>query len=181
MKSFNTALTIASLLAFTTVSTHAFSAVDGTLGATSTATSLISVTVPSLYKITGIADIALGSYSGTGGLTGAEDVCVYSNATGAYHVVATDSSTMSATGFSAQNAGATAQIPYTVKWNSATGTTGNAAVTYNTALAATNASTTSQTCGGGNNANLQISMIATDLQAAAAGSYSTTISVLIEP
>jgi hypothetical protein len=164
-------------------SQQAFAATQGTLGATSTGTVLASVTISQQYQISGLTDFALGTYSGAGALTANQDVCAYTNdSTRAYHVLVTDSSTMSATGFSVQNAGATAQIPYTLKWNNAIGTTGNVALAYNTLLAGANANIVSATCTtGGKSANLQINMIATDLQAAPAGSYSTTITMVVEP
>jgi hypothetical protein len=161
----------------------AMAATDGTLGATSTGTSLVSLSISQLYRISGMTDFAFGAYSGTGALTANHDVCVYTNdATRAYHVVVTDNSGMSATNFSVQNAGATADIAYAVKWNSGTGITGNAAVTYNTALAGTNANILSSDCTtGGNSANLEVDFAAAALQAAPAGSYSATLSVLVEP
>jgi hypothetical protein len=160
------------------LSGQALAATDGTLGATSTGTSLVSLSISQVFKITGLADIALGAF-GTTDMTGNSDACIYTNtAGGAYHVKVTDDSGTG--GFALKTAGGST-VPYTVKWNSAAGTTGNAAVTYNTDLAGTNANTTSQTCAGGKNANVAVNVLATDLTAAAAGNYSTTLSVLIEP
>jgi hypothetical protein len=160
----------------------AMAATDGTLGATSTGTSAVSLTISPLYKISGIADIALGSYSGTGALTGNDDVCVYSNGGTTYHVKVTDDTALSSASFAVEDATHTFQIPMTVKWNSATGTTGNAAVAYNTQLAGTGANTTSSDCSvGGNSANLQVNLDATALQAAPAAAYSSTLTLLIEP
>lgn len=161
----------------------AVAATQGTLGTTSTGTVGVSLTINPVYQVTSLTDFVLGTYGGTGAMTGNQDVCVYTNdATRSYGVRVTDSSTMSATGFSVQNAGATAQIPYTLRWNDATGIAGNTALAYNTRLASIDANITSATCAtGGDSANLQISLLATDLQAAPAGSYTTTVSVLIEP
>jgi len=164
------------------VTTGTFAATNGTLGATSTGTSTVSLSIGQRYQITGVADLAFGSYSGTGDMLANDDVCIYTNGvTSAYKVRVLDNSSMSATGFSVQNTGATAQIPYTVKWNNVAGVTGNAAVAYNVPTAKTGANTTSVTCNGTNNANVQVVMMQADLQAAPAGSYSTTLSITIEP
>lgn len=164
------------------ISQHAIAASDGTLGATSTGTSLVSLTIGAVYQITGLADLALGTYGGAGNMTGNDDVCVYTNdATGNYNVRITDDSGMSVGAFSVQNAGSTADIPFTVNWNDVSGTVGSAAATYNTPLASTGADTASATCGGGNNANFEVSLLQADLQAAPADSYSATLSIVIEP
>lgn len=170
------------LLLSATVAHSAFAATDGTLGATSTGTSVVSVTIDQMYQISGMADFALGTYGGTGDLTGSDDVCIYTNdAAATYNVTITDNSTLSAADFSVENAGDTADIPFTVSWNDVSGTVGQVAATYATPLASTGANTASTNCGGGNNANLAVNILEADLQAAAADSYSSTLSVLIEP
>lgn len=161
---------------------HAYAASDGTLGATSTGTSIVSLTIGAVYQITGLADLALGTYGGAGDMTGNDDVCVYTNdVSGNYNVTITDDSTMSAAGFSVQNAGATEDIAYSVDWNDVAGTVGSAAVTYNTQLASTGADTASATCSGGNNANFEVTVAAAALGAASADTYTATMSILIEP
>lgn len=183
MTNFRRITAAAALAAVVMMSQGAAAATQGSLGSTSTGTVGVSVTIPQKYRITSLTDITLGTYSGTGDLTGNDDVCVYTNdATKAYHVLITDSSSMTPSGFGVQNAGATASIPMTVAWNSATGTSGNAAVTYNSSLAGSNANSTSVTCAtGGESANLQVTLAAADLQAAPADAYSTTLTIVIEP
>ena len=58
---------------------HVFAATDGTLGTTSTGTSDITVTIPELILISGMADITFGTYAGTGDLDVNEDICIYTN------------------------------------------------------------------------------------------------------
>ena len=62
-------------------------ATQGTLGATSTGTSLVSLTIAAQYQITGLTDLALGAWSGSGNMTANNDVCVYTNdSTGNYQI-----------------------------------------------------------------------------------------------
>jgi len=157
---------------------QALAATDGTLGATSTGTSDVSLTINQSYQISGVSDLALGAWSGTGDLSGNDDVCVYTNDASAGYQVNITNSTGS---FTVANAGATASVPFAVKWNSTTGTSGNQAVTYNSPLAGTGANTSSTNCGGGNDANFEVSVLAADLSAAPADSYSSTLSITIEP
>jgi hypothetical protein len=157
-------------------------ATDGTLGATSTGTSVVTLTIPQLYRISGVADLALGSYSGTGTMSGNDDVCVYSNGATTYGIQITDNTNMTSNTFAVEDAAHTKQIPMAVRWNSTTGTSGNVAVTYNTRLAATGANTSASDCStGGNSANFQVNFIQADLQAASAASYSSTVTLLVEP
>ena len=182
MKTFGKFLAVSAIALSALVSTGAIAATDGTLGATSTGTSAITLSIAQRYQISGISDLAFGTYSGSGDLTANDDVCIYTNdATAGYKVRMFDSSTLSAAGFSVQNTGGNAQIPYTVKWNTAAGTTGNVALAYNTAVAKTGANTTSTNCAGGNNANFQVNLLAADMQMVPSGSYSTTLSITIEP
>jgi len=158
-------------------------AADGTLGATSTGTSQITLTIGQRYQISHIADFAFGTYGGSGDMTSNDDVCVYTNDLSRnYRVRITDSSSMSPSGFSVQNAAGSAEIPYTIKWNNATGTSGNQNVNYNAPVSGANANNTSNTCAsGGNNANIQVTMASAALQAAAAGAYSATVTIVVEP
>lgn len=157
----------------------AMAASDGTLGTTSTGTSTISVTVPALIKITGVADLALGTWAGSGAMTGNDDVCIYTNkAAGNYRVTATGSGGGGA--FTITDGSNT--IAYTAAWNDVSGTTGQAALTSGTALnGQTGANTSSQTCGGSQNANFYISIAEAALLAAPSGAYSGTLTMVVEP
>jgi hypothetical protein len=164
------------------IATLAWAATQGTLGATSTGTTVITVTIPTLFKISRATDFVLGIWPKVGNLTANQDLCVYSNGTGSYGVTATDNSTMSAAGFSVQNAAATAQIVYTVRWNQTTGTTGNVNLVYNTRRGRSGANVTSTDCSvGGLTANVQVTLTAAALGAAPPGNYSATLILLIQP
>jgi len=171
------AITLAAILS--SVTPLAYGASDGSLGATSTGTSVISVTVPNLIKISGMADIAFGTYSGTGDLNGNEDVCVYTNkASGTYRV--TGSGTGGGGAFTLQSGGN--NLAYNVYFNDVAGTTGEAALTAGSALnSQSGASTSSQTCGGSNNANFHVEILSTNLLAVPSGAYSGTLTLVVEP
>ena len=95
---------------------------DGTLGATSTATSNISVFVPFNVQITSVDDIALGNWLSTSGdLSGVSEVCIYSNGSSGYTVTA--SSGNGSGSFVMQRTSDSATVNYTVKWFTTTGVT----------------------------------------------------------
>ena len=120
MMNFRKLAVAAVLTAATLVSQGAGAATQGTLGATSTGTAAVSLTIAQQYQISGLSDLAFGTYSGSGALTSNEDVCVYTNdTTKNYHVLVTDS----AGSFEVVNG--SNNIPFTVAWNNAIGTTGN--------------------------------------------------------
>jgi hypothetical protein len=160
----------------------ALSATDGSSGATSTGTAVITLVIPEVYMISRMPNFSLGTYSGSGDMTANNDLCVYSNGNGAYRTVIIDSTPLSPAGFAVQDTTNTKQIPMQVYWNNHTGITGNSAVSYNTPLSMTGANTQSSTCAaGGLSANMQIRFSQANLQAALAGDYSSTLTVLIEP
>ena len=157
----------------------AMAASDGTLGATSTGTADISVTIPPLIQISNMADIAFGSYSGTGDLNGNQDVCIYTNlAAGTYVVTATGSGAANA--FTVTDGSNT--IAYNVYFNDTTGTTGEVQLSTGSQSAQqSGANTSSATCGGGDAANYHIEMLETNLQTAPAASYTGTLTLVVEP
>jgi hypothetical protein len=169
-------LAIALVFAF---SVTAYAATDGTLGSTSTGTASVSVTVPNLIRITGMADFPFGAYGGSGDLNNDQNVCVYTNkASGTYRVTGTGSGGGGA--FTLAKGGDT--LDYAVYFNDVTGTTGEQPLTAGSALAGqSGANTSSQTCGGGSSANYHVEILETDLLAVPAGAYSGTLSILVEP
>ena len=158
----------------------ALSASDGILGASSTGTADVSLTIEEVVRITDMDDFAFGSYSGSGALEADDNICVYHNGDGNYKVTITDDTTGSPSGFAVE--GPLGDIPMEVKWNDAPSTTGSTLITYGVALAATNANTESENCAtGGLSANMQVDLAEANIQAAPAGAYSSTIVVLVEP
>lgn len=178
----NTVLALLMSVASLHASTSAHSASNGDLATSSIASADVSLAIPQLYLISGVADFSFGTYSGSGNLSANYDLCVYSNDSSAgYKVRVTDSSALSADGYSVQNAAGTAQIPFNVKWKSGVGSTGNRQLTYNVAHTQTAANTTTPNCNGTNNANIQINLLQSDLQGAPSDTYSSTLTISIEP
>ncbi len=155
------------------------SASDGSMGATSNGSSSVSVTIPSLVRITGIADLTIASYSSPSSFA-ADDVCVYSNTAVGYDITATSSEGS----FVLTNTGPPAtQIGYAVEWNASSGQTSGTALTYNTALTGQSTGGANPTCGnvGGANASLIVRVTDSDLGTAPAQTYTGTLLLLIEP
>lgn len=158
-------------------------ATNGSLGLTSTGSTVVTVIIPNIFKISGVNDLTLGTYSGTGTMTGNQDLCIYTNReTGSYRVTVTDDTPLSPSGFAVQDQTNTRQIPFTVRWNGTTGTSGNLNMNYNTRRTFSGANTQSTNCSvGGNSANIQVSFTQANLQAVGGGSYSSTLTLFVEP
>lgn len=154
------------------VAGSAMAAVDGSTAtavppaqATSSGNLLVSLSVPNIVRISNLNDILLGTYAGVD-MSGSDAVCVYRNITGNYRITA--DSTNGAGAYQLKNGASV--IPYAVTWN-------GSAMTENTAMTGlTGASTTSTTCGGGTNATVAVSVLATDIEAATVtGTHSDTL------
>jgi len=155
-----------------------YAATEDGLGSTSGGTAAVSLDIVDLMVVSGIGDIGLGAYVGTGGLAGNDDMCVYRNGTGSYKVKLTSANQSG--GAFRLNTGAN-YITYTVDWtdNGTAGTT--AGVTSDVEETGQGGHATSQTCGGSPNANLAVSVAEAALQAAPTGSYTDTVTILVTP
>ena len=156
-----------------------FAASDGSVGTTSTGTTVISATIPKLIRARSFADFNLGSYSGTGDVNANDDLNIstnYGTSARTYTVRATGSGAASA--FTITDG--TQTIAYNVYYNDATGTGGRVAMTTNVNLTAqTNASKPlSDTT---LNANLSIEILQANLQAVDAAAFTGTITLLFTP
>lgn len=154
------------------------SATQGSLGATSTGTAVVSVVLPSRVRITGLADLAIGTYVGPDS-SAAGNVCVYSNTDG-YNITVT-----SAEGSFAM-AGLTTPadtVTYAVEWDDVTGSTTGVALAYNTALTGqTTPAAGNVTCGGGTNASLIVRVVDADIGATdSAQTYQGTLTLVVAP
>ncbi|MEM9620093.1 MAG: hypothetical protein AAF993_00495 [Pseudomonadota bacterium] len=161
--------------ALVAMTSGAYAAVDGTLGATSTGSFDISLTVNGAVKISNLSDMTLPPFSGSD-VSNTQTACVYSNSTGGnYNVTAT------ATGASFDLNGTGGSILYNVEYDdgSAGGFVG---LTHGNAAAMTNASATDDDCGGsGSNATVRVSVDAADAAAVPQGSYTSTLTLLVAP
>lgn len=167
-------IALASLLA---AAGSAYSANDGSLGATSTGDLDVSVEIADRVQISGLNDIDFGAYAGSGDLNGGDAFCVYRNGTGAYSVTITSAE---AAGGSFRLSNGTDFIPYSVSFNDDADIAGGSAVSAGDTLnGAGHASSVS--CGGSSNASIGVSIAASALQAAPSGVYTDTITLLVEP
>lgn len=148
-------------------------AVQGSLGATSSGSFSITAVLQDLVQVSSLDDLNLGTYSGSGNLTGTEGFCVYRNGTGAY--------TATLTGSGASNAFTIASgantMPYTITYNGTAITTGGTTATQT-------GNSTLTDCGGddvANNATIVVDIDSTVLQSRPSGTYTGTLTILINP
>ena len=174
------------LMAFL-LSTPAFAATQGTLGATSTGTVNISITKSVQAQISDLSDMTLSNWSvGDSAVTLFSNACIYSS-TGSYKVTATGSG--SANAFTVASGANT--VPYTVTWNAGgagnLANTGTSLSTNVQSASFSNASTASANCSGGGSSNdtarVVVNITQANMNAAASSStaYTGTLTMLISP
>jgi hypothetical protein len=172
----------------------AIAATDGTLGPTSTGTSVVTVTTGNVAMLTGMADFDFGVWvAAMGDVTMADNVCVYTNTAAASYTITPSSANSGGTGlFRMLNGGV--NLTYAVGFTNATGsnfagsTCGAAAgdpcvgsgtpssVQTNADVAFTNCSDV-----GGSNATLSIQILGADLSAVPGGVYTDTLTIVVSP
>lgn len=127
---------------------------------------------PNLLRISGIDDISLGNYTGTGGLSGDDPICVFNSASSSYRITFT-TSTGDFTFASGGNS-----LPFTLKYKGSSGS--YQAMSYNSSTQFSGADTSSELCSGGTNATYEVSMTQAQLLSARPGSYSAVLTIVIE-
>lgn len=161
------------------VATPAF-AVDGTFGTTSTGSTVITANIGNLVRITNIDDpITLAPNAG-GDLVYTDTVCLFRNGT--------DNQNLNVTFTSANGSGAAFRVTdgtnfvgYTVDLTYGAAVTTSAS---NATVFAANGSTDNTpgcTASGGNNASYALTIPLASIQAATAGTYTDTLTILIAP
>lgn len=160
----------------TFAASNAFAATQGTLGATSQGTLDITLTIDPLVQISALDDIALGTYTGGGDMTGADDLCVYSN-NGGYDITATGNGA----GQAFELIGGSANIPYTVEWATTAGAATGTSLTSGVTLAGQGGTFTTPNCNGADNARVIVTVDSTTLAAAPADSYTGVLTLLVAP
>ncbi len=171
------------LISYMSLATHsAWSATSGTLGATSTGSIVINLTVPARAQISRLTDVTFTNADPSTAVSNAQNICVYSNtATKGYTLTATGSGTANAFTLAS---GALAVIPYSVQFAATSGQTSGTAVVSGTALTGLTSTATTPTCSSGpsTTASLIVNIAATDLQTAQAGAaYAGTLTLVITP
>lgn len=150
-----------------------------TTAAESTATSAadISVLIGGRVRISRLSDIDLGTWNGSGPLSGSTRMCVFHNDGGRYSI--TPSSAHALNG-QFRVSGAGSHIPYRVDFADDAGKQFTD-VSSGKRLANLQGHDRSPACQGGTNATLTVQFSEEALQAAASGSYGDTITLLVEP
>ena len=145
---------------------------QGTLGATSSGTSDVTIIKENAVQITGVADLDLGTHATLAAdVSVNDDVCVF-NSTATYSITVSSANG----GFNLSDG--TNNIPYSVDWSS-----GGAAValTDGALLGSLTGDRTSLNCGGSTNANFSATVAAADFNAAGPGTYTDTLTLLVKP
>ena len=159
-----------------------FAASDGALGATSSGTSEVSVTIPPRVRVSEIDDLSLGTWNNGGSLSGNDDICIYTNQVGGTYRV-TFAGDGSGGAFEVRN-GSGSAMAYRVLWNDEQTTAGsveaNSGVSLNGQTGACSSSVSCDDCGN-TNANLQVVFEQSTLTGAQSGDYIGEISILVEP
>jgi len=162
---------------------NAFAATQGSLGATSTGTVSISASVPGQVRISGLNDVSFANQNPASDASSAQNICVYSNTSGAqYTVTASGSGGVSGNDFELANGGLS--VPYSVEWSSSSGQTTGTALTSTVASAAFASTATQQICASGpsSSASLIVKISSGDLSTMqAATTYSGTLTLLVSP
>ena len=168
MKNVRLAL-IASVFA---VSGTALAASDGTLGTSSTGTSVVTIIKENAVQISNVNDLDLGTHATlSADAVLSDDVCIFSSTVG-YNVTAT-----SANGAFNLADGANT-IAYSVTWTVGVTT---APMVYNTAITGLSGDNTSLTCSTSTNATFEATVASADFNAANPGTYTDTLTLLVAP
>jgi len=127
-----------------------------------------------------MVNLNLGTWAQSS-MTVNDPVCIYRQTGGnAYRVTPSDNSTLIVTGFYMQNTGGTYSLPYSAYWGN-TSAPGTIPMADTIPLNTTGANTVSQTCAsGGISANLRIDLANSDLAAVPAGTYRTTVTLVVQ-
>jgi len=156
----------------------AFSATDGALnGTSSTGTTDVSITIGDLVKVSVEQDVSLTHTPGSPS-TGSTGVCIYRNSDANVDVTLTSTNPGASDEFQ-MNDGGTNDILYTVDFSGSS--TSASDVSSGTLTTISDENNTASDCAGGFSHDLDITVAAVDLDAAPAGSYSDTITILVAP
>jgi hypothetical protein len=131
-------------------------------------------------KVSVLTDLAFGALSTSTDTTVSENLCAYSSTNG-YTVTAAGNGTASAFTLT----GPSFALPYEVRWAGTPSATSGTSLTAGTASSGfTHPSSLQQSCGGGgpaSSATLLVTIRATSLGSARAGSYSGLLTISIAP
>ena len=160
---------------------QAIAATQGELGAASTGSIAITVSVAKQAQISGLSDVTLAGVDPASSATNAQSVCVWSNtATKGYSITASGSGQEGS--FALANGLMTA--PYSVAWNSSSGQSSGASLNAGAALTGLTSMATEPSCSSGpaTTSSLIVTVGSADLQNMRAETiYSGVLSVVVSP
>ena len=134
-------------------------------------------------EISGTSNFTFGTWSGTGNLSDNYDVCIYVTAADGGPNYKIKASTGHDPIFKLSD-GSGHYLPFTVYWNDQTGSTGQQEMTAGDATSIgvqSGADTSSPTCSGAKNSNLELRFSSSDMGSAIAGAYSGTLTLTLLP
>lgn len=157
----------------------ALAATQGTVGATSTGSITITLSVAQRVRIGGLSDVSLAAVSPDETATAAQSVCVWSNtATRGYSVTASGSGG----GGAFVLASGAQSTRYDVAWNGSAGQGSGTRLAPGSPLAGQTSSAITPDCAAGPSASLTVSVEASELRAAQAeATYLGTLNLLVSP
>ena len=157
---------------------NAMAATQGSLGADSTGTTDVTLEIADRVQITSISDIVLGAWSGNGDLVGSTDFCVYRSGGDDYQLTLTADTGS----FVVESATTLDSIAFSANVDDDLDASDGETLAYNTASAVALTGSNSFTCGGNDNAQLEVTFAEAALQAASsAADYQATVTILVEP
>lgn len=151
---------------------------DGTQGATSTGTTDVTVTVGNRAQITKLNTIALGTFDGVNAMTGTDEMCVYTTS-GNYDITLSSANPTAGNVFQVKSG--TDFIAYVVKFDDDADASDATPVLSGVTVTPLVGDSTDAGCSGGINAELEVSITAANLLAAANGSYLDTVTLVVTP
>ena len=161
--------------ALATAATSGFAATQGTTGFTSTGDLVITLGVVDEVRISGLADIPLGNFTGAD-VSNNSPACVYRNGTGAYSITATGSGAANA--FTLTNG--TNSVNYSVTYHYLTAA-GVRSLATGVPLTSTGGDSSADDCGGVPNASIEVTVAAVDAAGLPASTYTGTLTLLVSP
>lgn len=133
-------------------------------------------------QINNIDDLALGTWSGVGNLSVADNVCIFSRHSGqAYGITLTGDG---AGGAFTLSSGAPTLLPYRVYWNDEIGQVGKVEVFAGVKLGSQTNGSRFRNCRfvpTGTNANFSVEISSTDLEGVQSGTYSGVLTLFLSP
>ncbi len=173
-------VTVLLVAASAVIAQPGLAATQGSIGSTSTGSVSISATVPGRVQISKLTDINFNVVDPTTAASAQEDVCVWSNTSGkGYQITASGDGASNA--FTLTNG--TDTLAYDVQWADTAGQSSGTALVTGSALGTQVSSATNPSCSAGPpaTASLVVNMTAANLQAAVAGAYTGTLTLVVAP